>query len=168
MVGVHPNPSPSPGPNPNPSPSPSPNPNANPSPDPNPNPNPNPNQVGGHTVYGAFFEGRMGYRCDSTWGVATGNEPESMYMVTAGIRMVHAWCMHGACMVYAWCTRGEYRCNAWCMHGVGVPLALKHVFHIRSAVTAHLPPPVAPRDATEMRRVPTPPLVRLLLLSRGR
>ena len=34
--------------------------------------------VGGHTVYGAYFEGGMGYRCDSTWGVATGNEPESM------------------------------------------------------------------------------------------
>ena len=56
--------------------------------------------VGGHAVYGAYFEGDMGYRCDSTWGVATGNEPESMYMVTAG--MVHAWCMHGACIVYAW------------------------------------------------------------------
>jgi len=40
--------------------------------------------VGGHAVYGAYFEGGMGYRCDSTWGVATGNMPESMYMVTAG------------------------------------------------------------------------------------
>ena len=40
--------------------------------------------IGGNKVYGAYFEGRMGYRCDSTWGVATGNEPESMYMVTAG------------------------------------------------------------------------------------
>ena len=40
--------------------------------------------VGGHVVYGAYFEGGMGYRCDSTWGVATGNQPESMYMVTAG------------------------------------------------------------------------------------
>jgi len=40
--------------------------------------------VGGRTVYGAYFEGGMGYRCDSTWGVATGNEPETMYMVTAG------------------------------------------------------------------------------------
>lgn len=34
--------------------------------------------VGGRTVYGAYFEGGMGYRCDSTWGVATGNEPETM------------------------------------------------------------------------------------------
>jgi len=40
--------------------------------------------VGGHPVYGMYFEGGMGYRCDSTWGVATGNEPESMYMVVAG------------------------------------------------------------------------------------
>ena len=40
--------------------------------------------IGGHSVYGAFFEGGMGYRQESTWGVATGNEPESMYMVTAG------------------------------------------------------------------------------------
>ena len=41
-------------------------------------------KVGGQTVYGAFFEGGMGYRCDSTWGVATGDQPESMYMVVAG------------------------------------------------------------------------------------
>ena len=59
------------------------------------------------------------------------------------------------------------------MHGVCtvlVPLALRHVFHmhIRCVVTAHLPPPVAPRDASELRRVPTSPLMRLLLLSRGR
>ena len=40
--------------------------------------------MGGHGVYGAYFEGGMGYRCDSRWGVASGNEPESMYMVTAG------------------------------------------------------------------------------------
>ena len=40
--------------------------------------------IGGHSVYGAYFEGGMGYRQDSTWGVATGNEPETIYMVTAG------------------------------------------------------------------------------------
>jgi non-reducing end alpha-L-arabinofuranosidase len=40
--------------------------------------------LNGHAVYGAYFEGGMGYRCDSTWGVATGNNPESMYMVTNG------------------------------------------------------------------------------------
>ena len=40
--------------------------------------------VGGHAVYGAYFEGGNGYRCESTWGVATGDEPESMLMVTGG------------------------------------------------------------------------------------
>lgn len=40
--------------------------------------------VGGHPVYGAWFEGDMGYRCDSTWGVATGDQPESIMMVVDG------------------------------------------------------------------------------------
>jgi non-reducing end alpha-L-arabinofuranosidase len=40
--------------------------------------------VGGHTVYGAYFEGGMGYRNNKTSGVATGDQPESMYMVTSG------------------------------------------------------------------------------------
>lgn len=40
--------------------------------------------VGGHSVYGAYFEGGMGYRREKTNGVATGDEPESMYMVTNG------------------------------------------------------------------------------------
>eukprot|EP00462_Mataza_sp_D1_P022385 CAMPEP_0175141314 /NCGR_PEP_ID=MMETSP0087-20121206/12038_1 /TAXON_ID=136419 /ORGANISM="Unknown Unknown, Strain D1" /LENGTH=329 /DNA_ID=CAMNT_0016424719 /DNA_START=32 /DNA_END=1021 /DNA_ORIENTATION=- len=40
--------------------------------------------VGGHKVYGAYFEGNMGYRCDKTSKVATGDAPESIYMVTAG------------------------------------------------------------------------------------
>merc|ERR1712039_932816 len=39
--------------------------------------------VGGHPVYGARFEGGMGYRNDKTTGIAKGDEPESMYMVTA-------------------------------------------------------------------------------------
>ena len=34
--------------------------------------------VGGHHVYAAYFEGRMGYRNDTTTGVAKGDEPESM------------------------------------------------------------------------------------------
>ena len=37
--------------------------------------------VGGDLVYGAVFEGGMGYRVDNTSGVATGNEPESIMMV---------------------------------------------------------------------------------------
>jgi non-reducing end alpha-L-arabinofuranosidase len=40
--------------------------------------------VGGHPVYAAYFEGGMGYRNDTTTGIATGDEPESMYMVTNG------------------------------------------------------------------------------------
>ena len=40
--------------------------------------------VGGHSVIGAYFEGGMGYRREKTTGVATGDEPESMYMVTSG------------------------------------------------------------------------------------
>ena len=40
--------------------------------------------VGGHKVYAAYFEGGMGYRIDNTRGIATGDEPETLYMVTAG------------------------------------------------------------------------------------
>lgn len=40
--------------------------------------------LGGQPVYGAYFEGGMGYRNDNTTGVATGNEPETIYMVTSG------------------------------------------------------------------------------------
>ena len=38
--------------------------------------------VGGSMVYGAWFQGGAGYRCIDTDGVATGDEPESMYMVS--------------------------------------------------------------------------------------
>merc|ERR1711957_841815 len=41
--------------------------------------------VGGHSVYGAWFEPGMGYRNDMTSGVATGDDPETMYMVTSGV-----------------------------------------------------------------------------------
>ena len=40
--------------------------------------------VGGHSVYGAYFEKQMGYRNANTSGIATGDDPESMYMVTGG------------------------------------------------------------------------------------
>jgi hypothetical protein len=43
-----------------------------------------PVQVGGHKVYGAFFETGMGYRIANTTGVAVDNEPETLYMVTSG------------------------------------------------------------------------------------
>jgi len=41
-------------------------------------------QISGHKVYGAFFEGGQGYRIDATKGVATGNDPETLLMVTSG------------------------------------------------------------------------------------
>ena len=40
--------------------------------------------AGGHAVYGASFSGVMGYRDNSTSGVATGSQPEGEYMVTSG------------------------------------------------------------------------------------
>ena len=40
--------------------------------------------VGGHAVYSAYFEGGMGFRNNVTTGVATGDEPETIYMVTSG------------------------------------------------------------------------------------
>lgn len=40
--------------------------------------------VGGQSVYGAYFEGGMGYRNNMTSGVPTGEQPGSMYMVASG------------------------------------------------------------------------------------
>ena len=37
--------------------------------------------VDGHAVFPAVFEGKMGYRNDTTSGIATGDEPESIYAV---------------------------------------------------------------------------------------
>jgi len=48
--------------------------------------------VSGHTVYGAYFEGGMGYRIDRTKGIATGNDPETMYMVTSGTHVNGGCC----------------------------------------------------------------------------
>jgi len=39
---------------------------------------------GGSAVYAAYFEGGMGYRIDTTKGVARDNDPETIYMVTSG------------------------------------------------------------------------------------
>ena len=38
----------------------------------------------GNKVYGAYFEGDMGYRIDNSSGIAVGNEPETIYMVISG------------------------------------------------------------------------------------
>eukprot|EP01084_Bolivina_argentea_P109864 196280_1 len=40
--------------------------------------------VSGNNVYAAYFEGDMGYRIDQSHGVAVGNDPETIYMVTSG------------------------------------------------------------------------------------
>ena len=40
--------------------------------------------VNGHKVYSAYFEGGMGFRNQDTNGIATGDEPETIYMVTSG------------------------------------------------------------------------------------
>ena len=39
---------------------------------------------GGHRVYGLSIDGRMGYRNDSTSGVAVGDAPETIYMLVDG------------------------------------------------------------------------------------
>ena len=41
--------------------------------------------VGGHPVYGAYFDSGMGYRNNNTAGIATGDQPQSMYMVASGV-----------------------------------------------------------------------------------
>ena len=43
-----------------------------------------PTSIYGQKVYGAYFENGAGYRIDRTYGVATGNDPETIYMVTSG------------------------------------------------------------------------------------
>lgn len=40
--------------------------------------------LGGKEVYAAWFDGGEGFRNDATNGVATGNEEETLYMVTSG------------------------------------------------------------------------------------
>merc|ERR1719498_1295439 len=44
--------------------------------------------MNGHAVYGVFTEDgkKQGYHQSKTRGVATGNEPETIYMVTSGKR----------------------------------------------------------------------------------
>ena len=39
-------------------------------------------KIGGQNAYAAYFDRGMGYRQDCTSGVATGDEPETIYMVT--------------------------------------------------------------------------------------
>ncbi len=48
--------------------------------------------AGGHTVYGASFSGRMGYRHTAGSGVAVNGQPEGMYMVTSGTHFNNRCC----------------------------------------------------------------------------
>jgi len=48
--------------------------------------------VGGNPVYAAYFDSGMGYRNDNTSGIATGDEPESIYMVTSGTHYNNKCC----------------------------------------------------------------------------
>src|ERR1035437_7006370 len=41
-------------------------------------------QLGGQSVYAAYFDQGRGYRNNSTSGIAIGDQPEGMYMVTSG------------------------------------------------------------------------------------
>lgn len=49
--------------------------------------------AGGHSVYGIEFSGQMGYRDNTTSGVAVGGQPEGMYMVTSGTHVNGSCCM---------------------------------------------------------------------------
>ena len=54
--------------------------------------------AGGNPVYAAYFEGGgQGYRRDNTSGVATGNDPETLYMVTSGTHFNCGCCFDCAC-----------------------------------------------------------------------
>jgi hypothetical protein len=48
--------------------------------------------AGGHKVYGLYIAGQTGYRDNSTQGVATGGEPEGMYMVASGTHVNSGCC----------------------------------------------------------------------------
>jgi hypothetical protein len=48
--------------------------------------------AGGHLVYGVSISQRMGYRDNSTSGIATGSQPEGMYMVASGTHFNSGCC----------------------------------------------------------------------------
>lgn len=51
----------------------------------------------GARAYGAYFGGGQGYRIDVTSGVARGNEPETLYMVTSGTHVNNGCCFDYGC-----------------------------------------------------------------------
>jgi hypothetical protein len=48
--------------------------------------------IGGHEAYGLDIESGTGYRDDSTSGIATGSQPEGMYMVASGTHVNSGCC----------------------------------------------------------------------------
>jgi hypothetical protein len=48
--------------------------------------------VGGHQVYGVYVSAGVGYRDDSTTGVATGGDPQGAYMVASGAHVNGSCC----------------------------------------------------------------------------
>lgn len=48
--------------------------------------------VGGHAAYGVFVSAGVGYRDNSTTGIATGSSPEGAYMVTSGHHVNNRCC----------------------------------------------------------------------------
>src|SRR6201996_850249 len=48
--------------------------------------------AGGHKVYGVYIAGQTGYRDNSTRGIATGGQPEGMYMVASGTHVNSGCC----------------------------------------------------------------------------
>jgi hypothetical protein len=48
--------------------------------------------AGGHAVYGLYISSRNGYRNNATSGVATGGNPEGMYMVASGTHVNDGCC----------------------------------------------------------------------------
>jgi hypothetical protein len=87
-----------------------------------------PIKIGGHEAYGLDIEPGTGYRDDSTHGIATGSQPEGMYMVASGTHVNSLCCFDfgnaetnnmdnnyghmDAVNLTTWCGRNSQPCNA--------------------------------------------------------
>jgi hypothetical protein len=67
-----------------------------------------PLSVGGHAVYGAYFEGKMGYRIDHTSGVAKGETEQTIYMVTRGDHV------NAGCCFVRWLSQLAFLLSVFC------------------------------------------------------
>lgn len=61
--------------------------------------------ISGQKVYAAYFENGNGYRIDNTTGVARGNDPETIYMVTSGEHV------NGGCCEFLFLLGGGFQYN---------------------------------------------------------